>query len=140
MVTDNTISKREERFGPYGITIFYYVLFYILMKKIDGLPPPMLSVSLGAIAVIGVVFLVNSFMKISAHMAGLAGLAGIYAALCSNFDVFPDPMILIAIVIAAGIAGTARLTVTNHTQGEIYTGALLGFFTEYVIVKNQVWI
>jgi len=140
MVTDSTISRREERFGPYGITIFYYVLFYILMKKIEGLPLPMLSVSLGAITVLSVVFLVNSFMKISAHMAGLAGLAGIYAALCSNFDVFPEPMVLMAIVLAAGLAGTARLSVTNHTQGEIYIGALLGFFTEYLIVKNQVWI
>ncbi|MFZ5552972.1 MAG: hypothetical protein ACOZCO_07635 [Bacteroidota bacterium] len=140
MVSDTTISRRSERFGPYGITVFYYALFYILIRKIEGIPIPMLSVSLGAASVILVVMVLNYFFKVSAHMAGLAGLAGLYTGLCSNLDIFPEPWVLIAIVMACGLAGVARLIVTDHSQKEIYAGAMVGFLVEYLVVKNQVWV
>lgn len=75
-------------------------------------------------ALIGV-FLINIFTKISMHTAAAGGALGIMIvlALIGNVNII---LVLLLAVLLAGLVGTARLLLHEHTPLQIWLGYLVG--------------
>ena len=139
MISSMHMPVRNERYGPFMITIFYYFLLYYLLRRIPHLPPSLLSVLLGSIFTLITLVIANNWIKLSAHTAGIAGLIGMYFGLSSIWVIMPDMLVLTGLILAAGFVASARLRLGSHTPAEVYLGALAGFLTVYLIVSNQLY-
>lgn len=131
------MNERRERRVPFLATMLMYVGCYLLLRQ---LPAPELvpAIVISGAAIIAVAFAVNLFWKISIHMIGLGGLAGIIFV--SGDRILSDvSFYFILILIISGITGWARLSRESHTSMQVYTGFLTGFiasgFTLNLIIQ-----
>ncbi|MEP7263680.1 MAG: hypothetical protein ABI772_04245 [Bacteroidota bacterium] len=131
-ITSLEMKEREERNWPYISTLLFYIAGWILLNKLP-LPRVFGNMVMGAGLAILVAFLVNLRWKISIHMMGLGGMAGMFFAIATLFS-FNLVIPLIAIVVVAGITGTARLALNAHTPAQVYVGFISGFFIEWIFV------
>lgn len=72
------------------------------------------------------VSLITVYWKISLHLVALGGLTGLFFLVFWVFDSSYFVWFCLALI-AAGLAGTARLWLEEHTPGQVYLGFLLGF-------------
>jgi hypothetical protein len=124
MIFDINLSQTRDRFAPLVITFILFILCYFLLKRVP-IPPDYLAFCLGCAASVFVVLLVSSKWKISLHMIGIGGLAGLISYLIIKMQVDLG-FYLILTIIAAGLTGTARLLLNAHKPSEIYAGFLAG--------------
>lgn len=122
------MHSHRERTIPLAFTLIPYIFsFYFLTRLpiVNEIP----SFILGATITIALAFIVSFWWKISIHMIGLGGIAGMLFALSYRFSV--DVIWHLAIVvILAGILAWARLTVNAHKPSQVYTG----FIASWIIV------
>lgn len=139
MVSSFMVPGRKERTAPYLITVFYYLLFYFLIKRIPYFPGTLLSIMLGGLLLVLFIFIINHWYKVSSHSAGIFGLVGTYIALSANTVIIPDRILLTGLILLAGMVGTARLSLGVHRAGEVFLGAFLGFSTMFLMVWLQLF-
>lgn len=130
------LHRREDRFLPYGITFIYYVISWYLMFR-TPLHPAVPAVMAGASAALLFTLIITLQWKISAHMVGIGGMLGALAAINSlhALDLF---LLVASIIVLAGMLGTARLLSSDHTQGQVIAGAVLGAGVTYASVTMLV--
>jgi len=118
------LENRKERTIPYiAVAVFYYISFYSLKSlSIPTLIPLLLF---GGTLVIALTMLVNIFWKISAHMAGIGGVTGLFAGLSIVYQIDLIYLIILLTLIA-GITGWSRLHVSDHTPAQLISGFVLG--------------
>lgn len=126
------MHARQERIAPFVMTLLYYVMAgYLLLKA----PVHPLTVALLAGATIALLLttLITLRWKISAHMVGIGGCIGAVAALDALHRIGAFvPLALLLLL--AGALGTARLLTSDHTSGQVYSGAALGFASVFATV------
>lgn len=121
------MTDKEERVFPFSmISLFYMLTTYLfyLKFKID----PILVLAL-AVITISVILLtsITFFLRISAHMTGIAGLLAIIAAvLIKNPSNEHLEFLFLSILVAGGVA-SSRLYLNSHNPLEVYLGFFLGF-------------
>ena len=71
--------------------------------------------------------------KISAHMVGIGGVLGAICGLTTlhGLNTF---FVIAGLILVAGILGTMRLLITDHTPAQIYAGTALGVACTYASV------
>jgi len=127
MISDFSISVREERFLPLTLIflLFLFTFFLIYRYPVNRLIHGyLLALSIGVLLTI----LVNVFMKVSVHLVAIGGLAGLVLSLSLKFGV-PVAFIFILSILAAGLTAYALLKLEKHNEKEVYGGFLLGFAT-----------
>jgi hypothetical protein len=134
MVSSFSMPHRQERFFPYFTTLVYYIILYYLLRT-NNFPAVFKSATLGTIAVLILVMLINLRIKISSHAAGIAGVVAIYAVLIKQAWVLDGVNVLAGIIILAGLISTARLSLNAHKNNEVYLGLLVGFTTEFICMN-----
>jgi hypothetical protein len=118
------MTEKQERFVPFMVTsIFYFFSFYTLNQL--NAPGFIAAYILGGFITIFLIAISSIFWKISAHMAGLGGVAGMVLALADIYQAH-DPYFFIEAIIIAGLVGSARLYLKAHTLQEVGAGFLLG--------------
>ena len=132
LVKSLLIDSREERLYPYIATsIFFFVSCYMIWQI--NISPVYYYCLLGASILAVLTLLINIFWKISAHTVSMGGVLGILIGLQTMLLI--DIMWLIVIIILiSGIVGFARLRAGTHTQAQIYTGYILGFFGTFLLI------
>ena len=126
------MQTRAERNMPYISTLLFYLAGWYLLNKLP-LPRAFGNILLDAALVIFIAFLINLRWKISIHMLGLGGLAGLLFAFATMFTIeLAIPLALLMAV--AGITGTARMYLDAHIPSQIYAGFLIGFCVEWLFV------
>lgn len=124
-----TIAERRLPF--ISTAIFYMVCFYLLKQ----LPVPRLLslMVLGATITIFIAWVLSYKWKVSIHMIGIGGFAGMMFGLSQvlNADLL---LMIIGAILISGLLGTARLVMEAHTPKQIYFGFLIGFFTEWWVI------
>jgi hypothetical protein len=133
IVTSLELEKREERKHPYIATSLFYLFTFILLRWV-GVPPFFTVIILGAALVIIAGFFINLKWKISIHTMGIGGVLGLTWSL-SEILYIPVTIPFIVLVLLAGIIGTARLMRNAHTQLQIYSGLVIGFAIELMVIK-----
>ncbi len=127
------LNKNADRVIPMlASAIFYYLGYYYLGR----LPVyPIYRVFLiSSILIIVTLMIVSIRWKISAHMAGIGGLIGVFMAL--SFRLNTDTSVLLSYLItAAGLIGTSRLILDKHNPVQVYSGFFAGFIINYLIIN-----
>ncbi len=119
------MSNRQERMLPLAIMAGVYFITWYSLKNIGSLG--LFNLFLLGVGFTSLITLpVNFFTKISLHMIGMGGVAGVVLGLLL---VYPVNMrwLFYMVILLSGLVGYARLTVTNHSLRQIYNGFMLGF-------------
>ena len=128
-----SMEDHTERYIPYATTVLYYFALYYLFYSIEEIPSFFKVLVLGAGLSVLLTFIINFKWKISAHTIGIGGIAG--AMLGTVYRLQMELyLILMLIILIAGIEGYARLKLNAHTPPQIYTGFLLGFLVEFLLI------
>ncbi len=122
--TRHQLSRRERRYVPYGMTIISYGALICLMDHLR-MPRFMTGVLVAALAIQIACAAVNPLMKVSTHAAASGGVVGAIAAFGAILGFNPTSA-LCAAILMAGMVGTARLILRQHTPAEVGAGTLIG--------------
>lgn len=129
------MATRAERRIPFITSAVYYLVCYYLLQQLPV--PRLLSIMvLAATAAIFVSWLISFQWKVSIHMVGVGGLAGLLFAIAQILGA-PIQNLIILSLLLAGLLGFARLTLDAHTPAQIYSGFLIGFFLEWLLVTGM---
>jgi membrane-associated phospholipid phosphatase len=129
---DVNMEKSTDRVLPLILSSIYYYLGYLVLQRLPVYPIYNFFM-LASILVQIVLLIVTLRWKISAHSAAIGGLLGGIMALSIRLGENPV-LILIALILTAGLVGTARLILEKHTNLQVYSGFLLGFLVMALIV------
>lgn len=129
-----TMEKQEDRKYPYLFTLSLYIFVFYNLSQSPITPTFLLQYIFACTGIVGAVFLINSFNKISIHLATMGALCGLIAALA--FKGFADFRLMLALaILASGWVASARLTLQAHLPNQLYLGFLLGFIFMFFILN-----
>lgn len=118
------LGKKERRMVPYVISIMCYFTCVYVMGQMH-VPHFMGSILTGALAIQILCAMVNAWWKISTHMAAIGGVAGALLGFAEIFN-FNPVWWLCLVFIVAGLLGTARMILRQHSLSQVVAGFLLG--------------
>lgn len=128
------MSERKERRIPFLAAILMYVCCYFLVRQLPA-PDLIPAIVISGAVIIAVAFAVNLRWKISIHMIGLGGLAGII--FISGDRILTDVSIyFIIVLLISGITGWARLSREAHSSMQIYAGFIAGFIASALTLNS----
>jgi membrane-associated phospholipid phosphatase len=130
--TTKQLINRERRMVPYVISILCYFLGFYLLTLMNT--PDFISVIFVVAIIIQVLCAaVNRWWKISIHSAGIGGVTGMVVAF--SFILSFDPTWwLCMLLLIAGLVGTARMVLRQHSLAQIVCGYLIGLASGFIIV------
>lgn len=133
LIKDLALNGRNERLIPYIMSIVWYcmTLFYLWFVHA---PDWMLHFILGGIIAVVINTLVNLRWKISGHLASMGCATGlmvyIYATLLApHADIW-----LYAVILLAGLTGSARGILEKHSLGQIGAGYINGLISTSLVM------
>lgn len=130
--TPKQLGVRERRMVPYVISFLCYFIGYYLLNVLNT--PDFISVILVVAIIIQVVCAaINRWWKISIHSAGIGGVTGMVIAFSFLLDFDPTWWLCLLLLIA-GIVGTSRMVLRQHSLSQIVCGYLVGLFAGVITV------
>lgn len=130
--TSKELGRKERRIVPYLISILCYFGCFFLMEYRNT--PRVISIILVAALVIQMVCaLINVWWKISTHTAAIGGVAGGLVVYSIAFS-FNPIWWLAFVILLAGMVGTARMILRQHTLAQVVAGFLVGVVCALFII------
>ena len=130
--TSKELGRKERRVVPYLISILCYFGCFFLMEYRNT--PRVISIILVAALVIQMVCaLINVWWKISTHTAAIGGVSGGLVVYSIAFS-FNPIWWLAFVILLAGMVGTARMILRQHTLAQVVTGFLVGVVCALFII------
>lgn len=126
------IGRRRRLIVPYLISILCYSLCYKLMHTYH-MPHFVSSILMAALVVQMVCALINVWWKISIHTAAIGGVTGGLLAFSLIFN-FNPVWWLCLVVLLAGMVGTSRMILRQHTLSQVCGGYLVGLICGLTIL------
>lgn len=145
MVDSIELKDRQQRIGPYIITGILYLWIFRNFLDNPQIPDAYRIFVLGATIGLFLAFLINLFSKISMHAVGMGGLLGMILIMMLRYS-FGDfsfnfgeqtlqmstSSLFIAVILACGIVGSARLLLSAHHPRDIYGGFMVGLGAQFL--------
>ncbi len=119
------LGFRERRMVPYVISILCYLSCVWLLKSLNVFHF-VSSILMAALLVQIVCAIVNVWWKISTHTAAIGGVTGAFLAFSEIFG-FNPVWWLCLILLVAGIMGSARMILRQHSLSQVVAGFGAGF-------------
>ena len=119
------LGHKERRVVPYIISIICYFTCLYLMEQ-RHIPYFMRSIVTAALIIQIVCALINVWWKISTHTAAIGGVAGALFIFSEVFRFNPIWWFSLTLIIA-GILGTSRMILRQHTLLQVVVGFFVGF-------------
>lgn len=130
--TQTQIGLKERRVVPYLISIFCYLICYILMVYLH-LPHLITSLLVVALVIQIICAIINIRWKISTHTAGVGGALG--GLMAYSFLLSFNPLWwMCLILIIAGVVGTSRIILRQHSLMEVSAGLMLGIVSAFFTI------
>lgn len=130
--TSKELGRKERRIVPYLISILCYFGCFFLMEYRNT--PRVISIILVAALMIQMVCaLINVWWKISTHTAAIGGVAGGLVVYSIAFS-FNPIWWLAFVILLAGMVGTARMILRQHTLAQVVAGFLVGVVCALFII------
>lgn len=126
------LGSRERRAIPYVISIFSYLLCYYIMAA-THVPHFMGSILIAALVIQVACAIINLFIKISTHTAAIGGVTGALLAFSVIFSFNPVWWLCIVLLLA-GMVGTSRMILRQHSLRQVVLGFLAGVACSFVSV------
>ena len=118
------LGRKERRMVPYVISIFCYIACIYLMEA-QHIPHFMGSIVTAALIVQIVCAMINLWWKISTHTAALGGFMGALFVFSDAFGFNPVWWYCLLFLLA-GLLGTSRMILRQHTLGQVVAGFFVG--------------
>ena len=119
------LGQKERRMVPYLISILCYFLCIEVMKA-QHVAFLIHCIVLSALIIQISCVLINTMWKISTHMAAIGGVAGGVLAFTHMF-IYNPVWWLCVVFLLAGMLGTARMILRQHTLAQVVAGFGVGF-------------
>lgn len=130
--TPKQLGMRERRMIPYVISFMCYFTGYYLLTLLNT--PNFISVILVVAIIIQVVCAaINKWWKVSIHNAAIGGATGMVLAFSFILNFDPTWWLCLLILIA-GMVGTSRMVLRQHSLSQVVCGYLVGLFIGFVTV------
>lgn len=115
----------KERYGPLiASMLFYFWAFWLFHKQFQA-PVLLQSFLFGVFLTTVCLFMASIFFKISLH-AGAWGCVVAFAIICAFHHIHFSPVLVVLSLIIAGLVGTSRLFLNEHTKQQLYSGYIVG--------------
>ncbi len=121
------LGHRERRMVPYAISIMCYFTCIYVMEHLH-MPHFMGSIIVAALMVQIACALINVWWKISTHTAAIGGVGGALFAF-SYYLGFNPVWWLCLVILVAGILGSSRMILRQHSLGQVVGGFCIGFIS-----------
>ncbi len=128
------LGKKERRVVPYLISIICYSFCYYVMHAVH-IPHFMSSILVAALMIQIVCAIINLWWKISTHTAAIGGVAGALLAFALIFSYNPIWWLCVVILLA-GLVGSSRMILRQHTLTQVVVGFFVGLVTAYVMILS----
>jgi len=129
------MDDKKERIGPMIVSAVFYMWLFANFRSNSFVPEAFKFFVLGSTISLSLAFVLNTQTKISLHTVGMGGLLTgfiliryfyLYETFVVNFlgNVYQvqTNIVLLLIIIAAGLVGSARLLLGAHNPDQIYGG------------------
>ncbi len=126
------LGHRERRMVPYAISILCYFTCIYVMERLH-MPHFMGSIIIAALLVQIVCALINIWWKISTHTAAVGGVGGALFAF-SYYLGFNPTWWLCMVFLVAGILGSSRMILRQHSLGQVVGGFWIGFASAAIAI------
>ena len=127
LIKDLHVDKREQRLIPYLFSALCYGVAAYYLYYCHS-PQWFVVFMVGSAITVLIMALINLKWKISAHMAGIGGVAAlVYQIHVQGLSAFDLLWLLCVIIILAGALGTARLVLKRHHLWQVLAGFVVGF-------------
>lgn len=130
--TSKELGKKERRIVPYIISIVSYFGCFFLMEY-KNTPRVMSIILVAALMIQMVCALINVWWKISTHTAAIGGVAGALVAYSIGFA-FNPIWWLCFVLILAGMVGSARMILRQHTLSQVVAGFFVGLICAFFVI------
>ena len=118
------LGHREKRMVPYVISILCYFFCVYIMDMLH-IPHFMGTIVSAALAIQIVCALINVWWKISTHTSAIGGVAGALFVFGELFG-FNPVWWLCLVMILAGVMGTSRMILRQHSLAQVVAGFWVG--------------
>ena len=118
------LGHRERRMVPYVLSIICYLVCVYIMQSLH-IPHFMSSIVVVALIIQIICAIFNAWWKISTHTAAIGGVVGAVFAFSSIFGFNPLPWGCLSIILA-GVVGSSRMILRQHSLGEVVLGFCIG--------------
>ena len=126
------LGIKERRMVPYTISILcYFVCLYLM--EIFHIPHFMGSILMAALFLQVLCAIINVWWKISTHTAAIGGVAGALIAFSGIF-LFNPTWWFCVVMLVAGMVGTSRMILRQHTLSQVLGGFGVGLLTAYYTI------
>ena len=126
------LGQRERRMVPYVISILCYFVCVYIMESMH-IPHFMASILVVALMIQILCSIVNVWWKISTHTAAIGGMAGAIASFSILFNY--NPVFWLSVVfIVAGMLGTCRMILRQHSLSQVVVGFVLGAIVGFMVI------
>lgn len=125
-----TLRIQQYRAVPYALFILCNLLCLHIMARWN-LPSYMCGIIIASLLTQTSCIAINIWWKISIHSAGAGGLIGALAAY-SELLMFNPLWWLCITIIIAGIVGTSRMLLRQHSLPQVIIGSLVGTICSYI--------
>ena len=129
------LRLREQRFFPYLIFLLFYAFTLHFLARFH-LPFYMGGILVSSLMIQSACLLINIWWKISVHSAGAGGIIGALVAFSFLFNFNPIWWLSLCIIIA-GLVGSSRMLLRQHTLWQVLAGTFLGILLGFtgIILK-----
>ena len=126
------LGIKERRMIPYILAIICYFACYYLMNM-RRIPQFMSNILLAALVIQIVCAIINVWWKISTHTAAIGGFAGALMAFSILFT-FNPLWCFCLILIIAGMVGSSRMILRQHSLSQVVAGFLVGAIASFQMI------
>lgn len=126
------LGAKERRMVPYIISIVCYFTCYYVMTQLQ-IPRFMAHILVAALLVQVLCAIINVWWKISTHTAAIGGVAGALMAFSFLF-MFNPVWWLCLVFVVAGMVGSSRIILKQHSLWQVVAGFLLGLISTFVVL------
>lgn len=126
------LGKKERRVVPYLLSILSYFACYYVMHQFS-IPHFISNILMAALVIQILCAIINVWWKISTHTAAIGGVAGALLAFAAIFGFNPIYW-LCFVIILAGMLGTSRMILRQHSLRQVSYGFLLGLVVAYSVI------
>jgi hypothetical protein len=135
MIESLNLETTRDRIIPFIATATFYLWTTWMFKPNTNLKIPpnelIFFMMMGATIAIFIAFFLNIYTKVSLHTLGAGSLLGLILVMI-RYSTYDLRWLLVAIILLAGVIGTARLLLKSHTGREVFTGYFIGFSGQFM--------
>ena len=126
------LGHKERRAVPYLLSILSYFACYYVMHQFN-IPHFMSNILMAALMIQVLCAIINVWWKISTHTAAIGGVTGALLAFAAIFGFNPLGW-LCFVIILAGMVGSSRMILRQHSLRQVCYGFLLGLVVAYGVI------